>query len=122
MPRLLFDFTDPNAVSRWRPIDDRVMGGVSQRRLRHAPAGHATFEGEVSLARNGDFASAQSDLAGQGLPGAEACLIVLRGDIKQFKLSLLTDDGFDSLNYQAGFAPAGPVWVCCRAVLWEHGC
>jgi hypothetical protein len=26
-------------------------------------------------------------------------------DNKQFKLSLLTDDGFDSLNYQASFAP-----------------
>jgi len=119
MPRLLFDFTDPDAVSRWRPVDDRVMGGVSQSRLRHVPAGHATFEGEVSLARNGGFASVRSGPADQGLPGAKACLIMLRGDIKQFKLSLLTDDGFDSLNYQAGFAPAGPAWVTVLLPLAE---
>jgi hypothetical protein len=37
--------------------------------------------------------------------GATACLIEARGDTKQFKLSLLTDDGFDSVNYQASFAP-----------------
>ena len=37
--------------------------------------------------------------------GAQACLIEVRGDAKRFKLSLLTDDGFDSLNYQASFAP-----------------
>jgi len=45
-----------------------------------------------------------------GLPGAKACLIELRGDNKQFKLSLLTDDGFDSLNYQASFTPRDANW------------
>ena len=44
------------------------------------------------------------------MAGAKACLIELRGDNKQFKLSLLTDDGFDSLNYQASFAPKGTDW------------
>ena len=34
----------------------------------------------------------------------------MRGDHKQFKLSLLTEDGFDSINYQVSFAPAGADW------------
>jgi NADH dehydrogenase [ubiquinone] 1 alpha subcomplex assembly factor 1 len=34
----------------------------------------------------------------------------VRGDNRQFSLSLLTDEGFDSLNYQATFAPAGADW------------
>ena len=38
---LLFDFSDPAAVTQWHAIDDRVMGGVSSSRLRHDPAGHA---------------------------------------------------------------------------------
>ncbi len=37
--------------------------------------------------------------------GAEVCLVEIRGVPKRFKLSLLTDDGFDTLNHQARFAP-----------------
>lgn len=110
MQRVLFDFTDPNATNAWRAIDDRVMGGLSRSALRHDRAGHAVFEGTVSLERNGGFASVRSSPGDHGLPGAGTCLIELRGENKQFKLSLLNDDGFDSLNYQACFAPTGPDW------------
>jgi hypothetical protein len=107
---LLFDFSDPAIVRDWSPIDDRIMGGISRSRLRHDPAGHAVFEGTVSLERNGGFASVRSSSAARGLPGGAACVIEIRGDNKQFKLSLLTDDGFDSLNYQASFTPSGTDW------------
>ncbi len=110
MLQMLFDFTDPVAVDDWHAIDDRVMGGVSQSRLRHAPAGHAVFEGEVSLARNGGFASVRSSPGDRGRADASCCTIEVRGSHRQYKLSLLTDDGFDSLNYQAGFAPVGDGW------------
>lgn len=106
----LFDLSDPRVVDAWRAIDDRVMGGVSRSRLRHDPAGHAVFEGQVSLARNGGFASVRSSPDECGHAGATTCLIEARGDTKQFKLSLLTDDGFDSLNYQAGFTTMGHDW------------
>jgi hypothetical protein len=106
----LFDFTDPSAANAWHAIDDRVMGGISRSTMCHDPAGHAVFEGTVSLERNGGFASVRSGPGERGLAGAKACLIELRGDNKQFKLSLLTDDGFDSLNYQASFVPKGTDW------------
>jgi hypothetical protein len=117
MPKLLFDFADPRAVDAWRAIDDRVMGGVSHSRLRHDPAGHAVFEGDVSLARNGGFASVRSSPGDRGLPAAEACEVEVRGEFKQFKLNLLTDDGFDSLSHQAGFTPAGVAWQTLRLPL-----
>ena len=41
----------------------------------------------------------------------------VRGGGKQFKLSLLTDDGFDSVNYQAGFAPDTNDWQILRLPL-----
>ena len=106
----LFDFSDPRSVDAWRAIDDRVMGGVSRSRLRHDQAGHAVFEGEVSLDRNGGFASLRSSPGERGQAGATTCLIEARGDAKHFKLSLLTDDGFDSVNYQANFTPSGTDW------------
>lgn len=107
MSQLLFDFTTPDAVRPWRAIDDRVMGGISRSRLRHDPAGHAVFEGEVSLERNGGFASVRSAAGEHGWPQAVAVLLEVRGEARQYKLSLLMDDGFDGVNYQAGFAPAG---------------
>lgn len=109
-PLLLFDFSDPAAVNDWAAIDDRVMGGISRSRLRHDPQGHAIFEGEVSLERNGGFASVRSRPGARGKPGAAACVIEVRGKGKRFKLSLLTDDGFDSLNYQTSFTPTGSTW------------
>ena len=117
MRTTLFDFADPDRANAWCAIDDRVMGGVSRSVLRHDPVGHAVFEGTVSLERNGGFASVRSSPGHRGHAGAEACLIELRGDKKQFKLSLLTDDGFDSLNYQASFAPAGTDWQTLRLPL-----
>ncbi|MFZ2988172.1 CIA30 family protein [Ideonella sp.] len=117
MLTLLFDFTDPNQAIAWHPIDDRVMGGISRSSLRRDPAGHAVFEGTVSLEQKGGFASVRSIPGELGLAGAEACLIELRGDNKQFKLSLLTDDGFDSLNYQASFTPKGNDWQTLHLAL-----
>lgn len=116
-PVLLFAFRDPRAVDEWAPIDDRVMGGISRSRLRHDPAGHAVFEGEVSLERNGGFASVRCRPGARGQPGAEACLIEVRGAAKRFKLSLRTDDGFDSLNYQSAFTPTGNDWQTLRLPL-----
>lgn len=107
---MIFDFTDPTVVSAWRAIDERVMGSVSRSARRHDPSGHALFEGTISLERNGGFASVRSSPGDRGLARAGTCHIEVRGDAKQFKLSLLTDDGFDNLNCQAGFAPAGSGW------------
>ena len=104
-PWLLFDFSDPAAVTEWKAIDDRVRGGVSSSRLRHDPAGHAIFEGTVSLERNGGFASIRSAPARRGKSGAQSCFIEARSTGKHFKLNLLTDDAFDSINYQATFTP-----------------
>ncbi len=117
MHKLLFDFSDPSAVDAWRAIDDRVMGGISRSRLRHDPTAHAVFEGLVSLEQNGGFASVRSSPGERGQTNATACSIELRGEPRQFKLSLLTDDGFDSLNYQAGFAAAMNEWQTLRLPL-----
>ncbi len=106
---LLFDFSDPSAVAEWGAIDDRVMGGVSSSQLRYDLAGHAIFEGNVSLERNGGFASIRSTPADRGKPGAQTCFIEARTPGKRYKLNLLSDDAFDSLNYQASLSPE-PAW------------
>ena len=111
---MLFDFSNIAAVGGWLAIDDRVMGGVSRSRLRHDPAGHAVFEGLVCLERNAGFASVRSGIGVFGTPDADCCEIEVRGEERRYKLSLMTDDRFDTINYQAEFAPIGQKWTVVR--------
>ncbi len=117
MPKVMFDFTEPDATGAWATIDDRVMGGTSRSTMRSDPAGYAVFQGTVSLERHGGFASVRSSPADRGLSAATAVVLELRGDPRQFKLSLLTDDGFDSISHQAAFSPDGGPWQVVRIPL-----
>jgi hypothetical protein len=108
-----FDLADPAAVDAWAPIDDRVMGGISRSRLRHDPAGHAVFEGNMSVERNGGFASVRSARADRGKAGAQSCVLEVRSDDRRFKLNLLTEDTVDGPSYQA-FAPDPSHWQTLR--------
>ncbi|MBL8330892.1 MAG: CIA30 family protein [Rubrivivax sp.] len=110
-PERHFDFRDPHAAAAWAAIDDRVMGGCSQSRLRADAQGHAVFEGVVSLRNGGGFASVRSAPGALGHPGAQALCLRVRGPALDYKLSLFTDDGFDSLGYQAGFRPQPAAWT-----------
>lgn len=118
-PWTLFDFVDLASVDAWTPIDDRVMGGVSRSRLRHDPAGHAVFEGNVSLERNGGFASVRSAPSDHGKASAQSCILEVRGDARRFKLNFLPEDAFDGLNYQATFTPDPDRWQSLRIPLAE---
>lgn len=105
----LYRFDDPRAASAWEAVDDRVMGGVSRSRVRHDPAGHAVFEGTLSLAQGGGFASVRAPVA---LPtdaaGASDWLLEVRGDGRRYKFTLRTSATFDAVSWQASFdAPAG---------------
>ena len=119
MAKPLFRFDNVGSVQNWTAIDDRVMGGISRSRLHYEVAGHAVFEGVVSLERSGGFASVRSETGPLGLPGADACVIEARGDAKRFKLNLFTEDAFDSLSYQATFTPSAECWSSIRLPISE---
>ena len=114
MNPVLFDFSDPHAVTAWHPINDGVMGGVSSSQLRHEPTGHAVFTGQVSLDNNGGFASVRCRPGELGRAGVAAYLLRVCGDGKRYKLNLRTDDGFDGINYQLQFDPPAGRWTTCR--------
>ena len=109
--QVLFKFDSRRSADAWRSIDDVVMGGVSASRLRFDVAGHAVFEGHVSLDNNGGFASIRSDAMDLGVPGADRYEIELRGDPKRYKLNLRTDDSIDGVLYQATFVPTAGAWT-----------
>ena len=111
MGRELFHFASPQSIADWYAIDDRVMGGVSRSRFIHDPAGHAVFEGFVSLEHNGGFASVRSQPLDLSAAGTGCYVIDARGDGKRYKLSLRVDDAFDGVNYQAAFDTPPGVWT-----------
>ena len=109
---ILYRFDQPEATAPWQAIDDRVMGGVSASRMHHDPAGHGVFSGEVSLENNGGFASVRAPVRPpEAAAGASACLLEVRGDGRRYKLNLRTDDNFDGVTHQAGFAPPAGEWA-----------
>lgn len=117
MSRELFRFDSAASVTDWYAIDDAVMGGVSRSRLRHDAAGHAVFEGVLSLDNRGGFASVRSRPRDLGAAGAVAYLLEARGDGRRYKLNLRTDDAFDGMNYQAEFEPPAGAWASVRLPL-----
>lgn len=104
-------FDRPESVAGWAAIDDRVMGGVSQSCMRFDPAGHACFEGTVSLDRGGGFASVRAAALPIGGPATRAWRLELQGDGRRYRLSLFVVDGFDAASYQAALEPPAGRWV-----------
>ncbi|MGL1834304.1 CIA30 family protein [Rhodocyclaceae bacterium SMB388] len=115
--KLLFDFSVPGSLADWSAVDDVVMGGVSRSALHGCGDGHASFEGLVSLANGGGFASVRCRPLALGLPGATVCSIEVCGDGRRYKLNLRTDDTFDGVNYQIGFSPPAGEWAQVRLPL-----
>ena len=111
MPTLIHRFDTPASTQNWQPINDGVMGGVSVSRMRFDLAGHAVFEGEVSLENNGGFASVRASGLDLGCVDTVAYLLTVWGDGHTYKLNCRTDSGFDGVNYQAVFTPPPGLWT-----------
>jgi NADH dehydrogenase [ubiquinone] 1 alpha subcomplex assembly factor 1 len=110
MATLTHHFDTPASTQNWHPINDGVMGGISASGLGFDAAGHAVFEGVVSLENNGGFASVRASLD-LGCADTVAYLLTVWGDGHTYKLNLRTDSGFDGVNYQAAFTPVVGLWT-----------
>ena len=100
---LLVDFSDPGESTRWRPVDDVVMGGRSSSAIR-AGEGIGIFTGELSLDRGGGFASVRREDQTVDLSAFEAIELRVRGDGKRYRLNLRTSSAFDGVVFQGAFA------------------
>ena len=105
----MIDFTDPGAPA-WFPVNDGVMGGVSNGTLTVTEQGTGRFAGEVSLENGGGFASVRTMLPEPELEGAQGIVLKVRGDGRRYRLRLRTDAAFDGVAYQASFATEPDAW------------
>jgi hypothetical protein len=107
---VLLDFDDDNEIDLFTPVNDAVMGGLSQSRFAREDAGVARFSGRVSLANFGGFASVRTPPRYWGSAEATAFVLRVRGDGRDYKFTLRTDDRFDGTQYQARFSPPAGEW------------
>uniref|UniRef100_A0A7S0XHU6 NAD(P)-binding domain-containing protein n=1 Tax=Erythrolobus madagascarensis TaxID=708628 RepID=A0A7S0XHU6_9RHOD len=93
----LFDFTKNGgaAASRFSPLDDVIMGGVSASRMDRDPISSgglgAAFTGYVSLDQNGGFCQARAQWSPSSplnLVGYDGIELVVRGDGRRYKVNL----------------------------------
>ncbi|NBC01389.1 MAG: CIA30 family protein [Bacteroidetes bacterium] len=106
--KLLLDFSDEAQVAPFTPVDDVVMGGQSQSQL-HAHASHASFQGTVSLAQGGGFASVQCALEADWSAHAGLQLRV-RGDGQRYAFNLYNAPRPRRIAYRYLFE-APPAWT-----------
>ena len=111
MAERLVDFACSDATMDWHPIDDVVMGGVSQSAMQPYSRGVACFGGVVSLEHGGGFASVRTEPRKWNTAGARAFVVRCRGDGRRYKFTVRTDDGLDGVQYQSRFQPPRGEWA-----------
>jgi len=116
--RALMSFDNSPQEPRWVAVNDGVMGGRSSGRPTVAD-GELEFNGELSLANNGGFASVRSVGRDFDLSDASAVILRVRGDGRRYQLRLATDARYRGLpvSYGAGFDTTAGEWTEVRVPL-----
>jgi monofunctional biosynthetic peptidoglycan transglycosylase len=103
------DFSDPNELQYWYRVNDSVMGGLSRSNLRVVD-NIALFEGILSLANNGGFASVRR-IGPIALNGKNDPInLEYLGDGRNYQLRLRTNKTMDGVAYVANFSTSAENW------------
>jgi len=110
-PVPLFAFTSPDAAAAWQAVNDGVMGGVSDGRLRITPRQTLEFYGTLSLENNGGFASVRSRPRTLGLRTGDTLVARVRGDGREYQLNLYTSGRMMAFSYRAPVKTRAGEWI-----------
>jgi len=107
----LFDFTVSGTSTDWLPVNDTVMGGVSDSALEVTEEGIAHFSGTVSLENNGGFASIRTLVDGNRMDGFSGIRMRIKGDGNTYSLRLRTNRQFDGVSFRSMFETEEGEWL-----------
>ena len=110
----IFTFDREIEADYWMIVNDSVMGGVSRSQFTLTESGAARFEGILSLANNGGFASVRTYPVDYRLDDYDGVKIRFKGDGRQYKLRLRTDRYFNGISYEAKFDTTPDTWMTIR--------
>jgi monofunctional biosynthetic peptidoglycan transglycosylase len=113
--RVLFAFEGDEGPGRWMIVNDGVMGGLSRSRIFLAEKNTAVFEGEISLANNGGFASVRSRPESMPTAGTLRLAVRVRGDGREYQLRIRTENAFDGVAYRWDFKTRADEWMTVEA-------
>jgi NADH dehydrogenase [ubiquinone] 1 alpha subcomplex assembly factor 1 len=105
----LFDYEgkDPD----WYTVNDDVMGGVSTSTVSIDPeAQRLTFSGNLSLEKNGGFASIRSRWTAYDLGPYDGIALHVRGDGNIYRFRIRTEDSGPEISYTALFETEVNAW------------
>lgn len=108
---MLFDFTNETTSTDWLPVNDSVMGGISNSALEVHPEGIAHFSGTVSIENNGGFASIRTLVEGNRMDGYSGIRMRIKGDGNTYSLRLRTNRQFDGVSFRSMFETKEGEWL-----------
>lgn len=109
----LFDFAaEPELCTRWSSVDDRVMGGESSSAM-HPAEEYVVYEGVVSLAHNGGFASTRSPAVEFDLSDYDGLDLRVCGDGRTYGAIVRCRRSM-GVRYQVEFATEADAWIDVR--------
>jgi monofunctional biosynthetic peptidoglycan transglycosylase len=109
--RPLFAFDAPDAAAKWQAVNDGVMGGRSDGRLRITPDATLEFFGTLSLENNGGFASVRSTPTPLALRAGDELVLRVRGDGREYSLNLYVPRRQMAFSYRATFKTVPGEWI-----------
>lgn len=107
---MLFDFSKPDAAKAWQTVNDGVMGGVSDGKVRITEK-NFEFYGTLSLENNGGFASVRSKAAKMDLSKYDGLVFKVRGDGRDYYLNVHTPTDQIAFSYRASFKTEKNKWM-----------
>ena len=81
----IYDFNKDTSTVGWRVVDDSVMGGLSQGKLKMDDNGNGVYSGSVSLANNGGFSSLRYQFTPINVSDSTTVVLRIKGDGKRYQ-------------------------------------
>ena len=82
---MIFDFDESSDLTKWRIVDDVVMGGISRSEIAISKNGNGVFTGHVSLENNGGFSSLRHQFSNLNVSSYSKFIIRIKGDGKNYQ-------------------------------------
>lgn len=114
MEKTIINFNLPDEMKQWETVSDTVMGGLSSSHVSITENETALFQGEVSLENYGGFTSMRTLPREFNLSEFKGLTVRVRGDGKDYRLRLRTDDSHEGIAYQAKFTTQAEQWLIVR--------
>ncbi len=109
--RVLFSFENAEAAKQWQPVNDGVMGGRSDGRIKINEDKIMEFFGTLSLENNGGFASVRSRETQLGLEKDDSIVIRVRGDGRDYNFRLDVPVSVSRNSYRQSFKTKKDEWI-----------